>query len=120
MPSIRVSTTPEVDEDLDIDVQLKLSTALREEVARIFEVELEHVEVLWLPTNLTVNATPIMIDVLYSVLPTFEPHEIRRIDLADRLGKITAGFEGMPDRVTEVAVWVLPQHDATFRVAKAE
>jgi len=120
MPSIRVYLNPDVAEEMDPEIQLDLSQALRMEVAKTLEIDPAHVEVLWLPLDYGDNTAPVMIDVMYSIRPNFEPDEATRILLADNLAKIGLKQEGMPKSVTEVASWILPQHDAIFRVTKAE
>jgi len=120
MPSIRVYAIADVVEEIDVAVQFDLLEALRREVAKTLEIKIEHVEALWLPLEIGINTAPLMIDVMYSVNPDFSPDKGTRTILADKLAWIALKFDGMPKSVFEVACWILPQHDATFRVAKAE
>lgn len=120
MPSVRLYLTPEIVDRLDPEVQIDLTDALRAEVASTFKVDYGHVEVLWIGTDLGVNTAPIMIDVMYSVRPDLQPDKATRTRLAQNLSSMTLQFEGMIEDVTEVATWVLPQHDVVFATAKME
>lgn len=124
MPSIRVLVPPLVMEELNkqefFELPIDLSEALRKEVASAFDTDVSHVEVLWIPLDYAVNTAPLAIEVMYSVLPDQNLDESARIALAKSLSSLVARFEGLPESVSEVTAWVLPQHNAVFETAKRE
>lgn len=120
MPSVRVLTTPEVTRRITNRQMDMLFEELRNVVGPRLGYTAEDVEVLWIPIKRADNAAPLSVEVMYSVKPDHCPNERERAALGDELAEMVAGFGWLPDKVDEIASWILPQHDAVFKTAKRE
>ncbi len=118
MPSIRVYVRPDVAKALSREKSLMLLRTLRNEVAGRLGLETKMVEALSIDVGHSVNLPPLSVDIMYSVRPNLRPTEAFREELAKDLAKVIAGLVWLPPVVDEVAVWVLPQHEAKFAVSR--
>ena len=116
MPSIRVYAIPGVAKQLTDQMENKLFQALRSRVAVAFGLEVKDTEVLMIPIERCVNAAPLAIEVMYSVTTKLDLDMATRIALAEGIISMLNNFDWLPADVNEVSVWVLPQHDAIFRI----
>jgi hypothetical protein len=118
MPSIRVYVIPSIAKEFTPVFEDQLFRALRQKVAASLGLKIENTEALRITVDRAHNVAPLSIDVMYSVRPgVFEPNEYARKSLAEELAHLAISFKPLPIDITQVSVWILPQHDAVFATA---